>query len=762
MLTPPKAPLLSFLTPLLVLIVLVVVSPTGAGAVGAPVASPVSVGGGQICATVTSGAVECLGQGNLGQLGYFYGNNYDIPSQAGSISNASTVSAGADSTCALLSTGGVDCWGYNYYGELGNGGGQQYSTSPVSVTGISTATDVSQGGFNTCSALVGGTVDCWGQNGSGEIGDGNTTESAVPVAVSSITNAASVSMGLNSACAVLTTGSIDCWGDNSTGELGDGGAESSSDVPVSVSSVTNAVQVSVGAESACALLATGSIDCWGGDTYGDLGNGAATQSDSPVAVSSITNATSVSVGQDFACATVSTGSVQCWGTDAAGQLGNASTAQSDVPVTVSGLSTASAVSAGSVSACAVLTGGATWCWGSDNQEQLGYVATTPNYSDVPVRIAGLSSVAPAVIYTVTYNPDGGSVSPTSAQYTVGGNALTLPTPTLTGESFTGWYTASSGGTMVASPYTPSGAITLYARWTANSYLVTYNADGGGVSPTSQSYTFGGSALTLPTPSRAGHFFQGWYTASNGGTLITSPYAPSSAITLYAQWSTDTYVLQFDADGGTVTPDTLGLSYGAAATLPTPTFTGYTFKGWYSAGNGGEPISSPLVVTGSMTIFAQWTPDVYVVTFDANGGTVSTHSSSFTVGSAPLSLPIPTFAGRVFKGWHVGSAGGALASAPYTPSGAVTLDAQWSVETPPSPAGGAVTRSKSQIVVRWKVDPTATSYTCTLTLGATNVRKMTTKKNECVFSGRGVANTYRVSIVAHNSAGASRASTAHQG
>ena len=766
---PPKVSFSRLLTSLVVATLFAVVVPLvgPAGAVSAPVASPVSVGGGQVCATVTSGAVECFGLGNLGQLGYFYGSNLSsTPHNAGSIGNASTVSTGSNSSCALLSTGGVDCWGYNYYGELGNNGvGGQYSTAPVSVSNITTATDVSQGQFSTCSVLSGGTVDCWGQNASGDLGDGNSTQSNVPVAVSSITDAASVSMGTNFACALLTTGSIDCWGDNSTGELGDGGAESSSNVPVNVSSINNAVEVSAGADSACALLATGSVECWGGNTNGDLGNGGTSQSDSPVAVSSITNAISVSVGTDFACAVLSTGSVQCWGNNASGELGNTSTVQSDTPVTVSSLSTVSAVGSGSTSSCAVLVGGAVWCWGSDSTDQLGYTPGSPNYSDVPVQISGLAAAAPAVRYTVSYNPDGGTVSPTSASFTVGGSALTLPTPTLSGYTFNGWYSASSGGTLITSPYTPTGATTLYAQWTANSYTVSYNPDGGTVSPTSASFTVGGSPLTLPTPTLSGHSFQGWYSASTGGTLISSPYSPSVAITLFAHWSSNTYSVDFDADGGSVTPTTLGYSFGSGTVvLPTPTYAGYEFDGWYSAAIGGTLTSSPFVPFGSVTLFAQWTPDVYLVTFDANGGSVSTHSTSFTVGGRALTLPTPSYAGHTFKGWYSAASAGALVSDPFSPTDAVTLYARWSLKTPLSPADLSVSRSKSQIVAHWRLDTDASSYTCTLMRSATvsTSTKVTTKSNECVFSTRGVARGYGVSVVATNAHGTSRASTTFHG
>jgi uncharacterized repeat protein (TIGR02543 family) len=806
-----------------------------AGATGAPVASPISVGGGQDCATLTSGVVECWGNDNLGQTGYFYSNNWPTPEQAGYFSDASTVSAGSNSSCAALSTGGVECWGYDYYGELGdNGASGQYTSSPVSVVGISTATDVSQGQFSTCSVLSGGSIDCWGQNASGDLGDGNQSLSQVPVPVSSITNAASVSMGSDFACALLTTGSIDCWGDNSVGELGDGGAESSSDVPVSVSSITNAVQVSAGAESACALLATGSIDCWGGNTDGDLGNGGTTQSDSPGAVSSITNATSVSVGTDFACATLSTGAVDCWGNNSAGELGNAGTAQSDVPVTVSSITGVTAVGSGSNNSCAVETNKTVWCWGSDGTDQLGYAPTSSNYSDVPIQISNLSAATPAVIYAVTYNPEGGSVSPTSGSYTVGGSSLTLPTPTRVGYAFNGWYSAPSGGSSVSSPYTPSGSTTIYAQWTANTYVVTYNSEGGSVTPTSGSFTVGGSALTLPTPTLtgyafngwysapsggspvsspytpttttsiyaqwtantyvvtynseggsvtpssgsftvggsaltlptptfSGHTFQGWYTAPTGGTSVTSPYSPSAAVTLYAHWLSNKYVVSFDPEGGSVTPTSGSFSVGGSPlALPTPTYVGYTFNGWFTSATGGSMLASPYLPFSSVTLYAQWTADVFIVTFDARGGTVSTHTATFTVGGSPVDLPTPRLAGRTFEGWYTASSGGQRVSGPLSPTSAETLFAQWSQKAPSSPTDLRSSRTKNQIIVRWSSDAGATSYTCTLVRGTPRSIKVTTKSDQCIFSARGVAKAYEVSVVANDATGASRSSSVSNG
>ena len=218
------------------------------------------------------------------------------------------------------------------------------------------------------------------------------------------------------------------------------------------------------------------------------------------------------MGTDFACA-VASGAVDCWGLGTTGQLGSGQYQSSTTPVAISSLTGATAVSAGLISACAVTGGGAVSCWGSNNWEELGY-STGPASSDIPVLINGLDAVTPgADFYTVTFNSSGGT-NESNQNFTVGGSALMLPTPTLTGYGFDGWYTSPTGGTLVSSPYSPNASITLYAQWTPNVYTVGFNAEGGSAE-TSQNFTVGGSALTLPTPTLTGYGFDGWYTGANG-------------------------------------------------------------------------------------------------------------------------------------------------------------------------------------------------------------------------------------------------------
>ena len=136
------------------------------------------------------------------------------------------------------------CWGYNLFGQLGNGTTADSST-PVAVSGISTATSVTAGGDHACALLSGGSIKCWGYNGYGSLGNGTTTDSSTPVTVSAISTAVSVTAGGEHTCAILSGGSVKCWGFNSDGELGNG-TTTDSLTPVAVSGITAAVAISAG------------------------------------------------------------------------------------------------------------------------------------------------------------------------------------------------------------------------------------------------------------------------------------------------------------------------------------------------------------------------------------------------------------------------------------------------------------------------------------------------------------------------------------
>ena len=160
--------------------------------------------------------------------------------------------------------------------------------------------------------------------------------------------------------------------------------------------------------------------------------------------------------------------------------------------------------------------------------------------------------------TVTYNANGGTCDKTSDKYS--GTALTLPTPTLDGYWFIGWYDAAEGGNKIGdagATYNPSGEITLYAHWKeAVEYTVTYNANGGECDTASAIYQ--GTDLTLPTPTRTGYRFLGWFDAAEGGNKIGdagASYTPSANSTFYAQWEQISYTITISKqENATVTVD----------------------------------------------------------------------------------------------------------------------------------------------------------------------------------------------------------------
>jgi uncharacterized repeat protein (TIGR02543 family) len=266
--------------------------------------------------------------------------------------------------------------------------------------------------------------------------------------------------------------------------------------------------------------------------------------------------------------------------------------------------------------------------------------------------------------TVTFNSNGGSSI--NSQTVREGASITLPTPTRSGYDFDGWFTSSAfDGTALTSPYTPTGNITLYAAW---KNTVTFNSNGG--SSVSSQTVRAGSSITLPTPTRSGYTFDGWFASSAfDGTALTSPYTPTGNITLYAAWKN---TVTFNSNGGSsVSPQTV--REGASVTLSTPTRGTYTFDGWFtSSAFAGTALTSPYTPTGNITLYAAWKS---TVTFDSNGGS-SASSQTVRAGSS-ITLPTTTKSGYDFDGWFTSSAltSSALTS-PYTPTGNITLYAKW--------------------------------------------------------------------------------------
>lgn len=239
----------------------------------------------------------------------------------------------------------------------------------------------------------------------------------------------------------------------------------------------------------------------------------------------------------------------------------------------------------------------------------------------------------------------------------------------------------------AQSYASSHNLSFVSLGKIPKYIVTFNANGGSVSTSSISVTNGSTYGTLPTPTRTGYTFAGWYTSSTGGTQITSSSTVSLSAnqTLYAHWTANRYTVILNANGGSVSTSSKEVTYGSTyGTLPTPTRTDYTFGGWYTASSGGTLVtaSSTVSITSDQTLYAHWTanPKTYTITFNANGGSVSTSNKEVTYGSTYGTLPTPTRTGYTFDGWYTVSSGGTLVTASSTVSitSNQTLYAHWTL------------------------------------------------------------------------------------
>ncbi len=274
--------------------------------------------------------------------------------------------------------------------------------------------------------------------------------------------------------------------------------------------------------------------------------------------------------------------------------------------------------------------------------------------------------------TVTFNANGGSVSTSSKTVTVGGTYGDLPTPTRTGYTFVGWYTAASGGSKVTSSTTVSTASnhTLYAHWSAKSYTVTFNANGGSVSQGSKTVYYGSTYDDLPTPTRTGYTFVGWYTAASGGSKVTSSTTVSTASnhTLYAHWSAKSYTVTFNANGGSVSQGSKTVYYGSTYDdLPTPTRAGYSFTGWYTDPDAGNYVSESTIVSNpnDHALYAHWYANWYNITYDPNGGRIANYNGDTVTVERQYGtlyrldgvLPTAVRDGYLFIGWFTAINGG---------------------------------------------------------------------------------------------------------
>jgi alpha-tubulin suppressor-like RCC1 family protein len=278
---------------------------------------------------------------------------------------------------------------------------------PVAVTGITNATAITAGDYQTCALLADHTIKCWGANVFGQLGDGTTTDRTTPVAVSGIdgstpaTSAYAVSTGTDHTCAVMGDGNVKCWGNDVTNQLGDNAIQtptspgtpppSPQKTPVTVVGINAgsnpAVAVTVGQLHSCALLNDGTVACWGDNHRGELGDGTTTNRTKATATFGLGGVTALTAGGFDTCA-LSSGSLECWGYNFYGQVAQYAS-QSTKSVIATDVANATSATAGNGQTCAITKNQLPVCWGRNDQGQLGNGASGSD-STTPYPVSGIS------------------------------------------------------------------------------------------------------------------------------------------------------------------------------------------------------------------------------------------------------------------------------------------------------------------------------------------------------------------------------------
>jgi alpha-tubulin suppressor-like RCC1 family protein len=345
----------------------------------------------------------CWGDNSRGELGIGSTKDHsspgkDIPAPT-AIGDWGQVSANTNYTCATYGvgqTGGyVYCWGANTDGSIGDGTYKERHRPAEIALGYRNWMSVSAGTLHACATQFDHSAWCWGDNGSGQLGDGTKTASNKPVKVTGGHMWASISAGNSYTCGITTSGTLWCWGYNFYGQLGIGTKSLAVTTPTQVGTASDWVQVSTGTWHACARNSGGSVYCWGSNTWGNLGTGNNTQQSAPTKIATVfgvTSYTSVSAGDEYTCALGTTGtdaSAWCWGRNNHGQLGIGSVTDSNRPREISNIEpwTWRTIAAGAGShTCALKSDDVLWCWGHNDQGQLGIGTAGPKDSPAPVAV----------------------------------------------------------------------------------------------------------------------------------------------------------------------------------------------------------------------------------------------------------------------------------------------------------------------------------------------------------------------------------------
>jgi alpha-tubulin suppressor-like RCC1 family protein len=238
----------------------------------------------------------------------------------------------------------------------------------------------------TCARRQSGSVVCWGEGSNGQIGHGSRDDAPLPAEVVGISDAQELTVGANHSCVVDSAGAVFCWGDNAHGQLGLPTSVGETARPVEIIAASGVTNLSAGSGFTCGIDAAGQAVCWGRNHVGQLGRGTTSASEARGPVSGLTDVVDVEASEQFACAVKSDGTVWCWGLDGDAQLGNgANQGTTSTPTQVVGLSDVEEISLNTKTGCARQQSGAVWCWGETWGGVTGSSSAPGDETHVPVQ-----------------------------------------------------------------------------------------------------------------------------------------------------------------------------------------------------------------------------------------------------------------------------------------------------------------------------------------------------------------------------------------
>jgi alpha-tubulin suppressor-like RCC1 family protein len=292
------------------------------------------------CGLATGGQAYCWGDNSSGALGGGTAVEYSLTPVAVTTTsgarNFASIAGGQAHACGLTTAGAAWCWGSGVIGERGDST-TAFSYVATEVKGGHVFSRIVAGASHSCGLDTSGMAWCWGSNTAGQLGKGDLTNATAPAPVTmpSGVTFSKLAAGRRHTCALTAGGAAYCWGQNTTGQLGDGSTINRT-TPTLVSGGTAFTAIAPGNFTTCALATDGTARCWGGNDNGELGNGTYVSSTSPVAVLMPAGVTfnAITAGNAYTCA-ISTGGVgYCWGLNFQASFGNGTGFRSNQPTPI--------------------------------------------------------------------------------------------------------------------------------------------------------------------------------------------------------------------------------------------------------------------------------------------------------------------------------------------------------------------------------------------------------------------------------------------